>query len=237
MAKKEKLVRLTSPAGIARYPKLLRPDEYKPAQGEPKKQFKTELILDPSEQAVKDYLGRVEAAAKAAFEAARAELTEKVEEAKTGRDRKKAQEALEKLELHLPFFDEEDDEGEPTGNVVVRFAKNAEFKDKKTGEIVQTSVPHFDANAVHLKNPPSVWGGSTIKVAADVFPFHNPSANKAGVSLRLQGVQIIDLVTGGGVSAESMGFGKEEGYSAASDLDGEDAGAGNAADDDDSPDF
>jgi hypothetical protein len=226
--KREKLVRLTSPAGIARYPKLLKADEY---QG--KKSFKTDLIVTPSDDGVQEYLDEIEAAADLAFENTKVELQAKIDGAKNGKDKKKAQETLDKLERHLPFFPEENDDGEETGNVVVRFAKNAEFKDKKTDEIVQTKVHHFDANGDAIKRPPSVWGGSTIKVAADVFPFYNPSGDKAGVSLRLQGVQIIELITGGGASAKSMGFGKVDGgYSAAKDLDDSDDSDSDSSDGD-----
>lgn len=233
--KREKLTRLTSPAGVARYPKLLVADEY---QG--KKSFKTDLIVDPNVDGVQPFLDEVEAAADASFEATKVELQAKINGAKNGKDKKKAQETLDKLERHLPFFPEEDDDGNETGNVVIRFSKNAEFKDQKTGEMVQTKVHHFDSNGEPIKRPRAIWGGSQIKVAADVFPFYNPSGDKAGVSLRLQGVQIIELITGGGASAKSMGFGKVDGgYSAAKDLDdSDDSDSGDKSDaSDDGGDF
>ena len=37
---------------------------------------------------------------------------------------------------------------------------------------------------------------------------------EAGVSLRMNAVQVIDLVTGGGASAAAHGFGEEDGYDA-----------------------
>jgi hypothetical protein len=219
MAKREKLERLTSPAGIAQYPRLNKPDEYKG-----KKSYKSNLILDPEDEGVQEFLDRVKDVAEASMASAVAEL-------KKGDGKKKAK--AKKVELFLPYEPEYDDNGDETGKVIVKARKNAEFE--KDGEVVQTKVHIFDSNGVIVKKPPIVWGGSTLKLAVDLFPFYNPSADQAGVSLRLQGAQIIELVTGGSASAASMGFGSVEGgYAAATDLEDE---AADDADDGGDEDF
>ena len=50
-----------------------------------------------------------------------------------------------------------------------------------------------------------------LKVAFDPIPYYMASTNKAGVSLRLKAVQVIDLVTGGEKTADAFGFSEEDG--------------------------
>ena len=71
----------------------------------------------------------------------------------------------------------------------------------------------FDAKGKDLgKNPPSIYGGSVLKVAVQFVPYYTPKDNEVGVSIRLEAVQVIELVSGGGRSASAYGFGAEEGY-------------------------
>ena len=48
----------------------------------------------------------------------------------------------------------------------------------------------------------------------DVSPYFIPGSGAAGIKLRLNAVQVIDLVSGGGRDAEGFGFEKEDGYEA-----------------------
>ena len=59
-----------------------------------------------------------------------------------------------------------------------------------------------------------VGNGSKVKVAFEPIPYVMPSTKKAGVSLRLKAVQVIDLVEYGN-SATSV-FDEEDGYVAPS---------------------
>jgi hypothetical protein len=109
--------------------------------------------------------------------------------------------------------DEVNDDAEPTGRKIVRFKMNASYS--KDGETIKIKPQIFDSQGNHLKNPPQIWGGSVLKVSYQIVPYYNASTNGAGASLRMSGVQIIKLVSGGGASAEAHGFGKEEdGYMA-----------------------
>lgn len=98
----------------------------------------------------------------------------------------------------------------------LKFTMNAEItlKDKT---IIEKHVPIFDANKKEIsKMLPGLGNGSKVRVSYELVPFHI-SARNAGVSLRLLGVQVIDLIEYGGSSAEALGFEGEEGYTADAD--------------------
>jgi len=128
------------------------------------------------------------------------------EETKASLKTKKKREALK---MSVPFWEEEDEEGEPTGNVIFRFKSKAVGKNNKTGETWKNQVALFDGKGKPTKV--KVGGGSTIKVAAEVVPFHMASNDAAGVTLRLKAVQVIELSEFGSRSADSYGFGAEDG--------------------------
>ena len=68
----------------------------------------------------------------------------------------------------------------------------------------------FDAGGKKLAKVPEIWGGTRGIVAGEFRPFSMPIG--VGISLRLKAVQIIELRQGGqGGTADSYGFGKQEG--------------------------
>lgn len=109
----------------------------------------------------------------------------------------------------------EDDDG----NNILKFKANATLK-LKSGEVKNRSVPIFDGmgNVITKKVRSILGNGSDIIVAYQLFPFIF-SANNFGVSLRLDGVQVLKLVEyGGSQSAEGLGFTKHEGAFNGEDL-------------------
>jgi len=77
----------------------------------------------------------------------------------------------------------------------------------------------FDAKGQPVRDRDSLkgmWSGTTGRVSFEAQPFFQ-AAIGAGITLRLKAVQIIDLVEGGG-SAESYGFGEEDGWSGSSEI-------------------
>jgi len=58
----------------------------------------------------------------------------------------------------------------------------------------------------------SIWGGSQFAVAGDIFPYAMASSKQIGVSLRCKAVQVIELITGGGATADAFGFEATDGY-------------------------
>ena len=112
----------------------------------------------------------------------------------------------------LPYALDEDDDGNETGDVTFKFNTHASGKNQKTGKEWTRNLPLFDAAGVRIApGSVTVWGGTTAKVA---FTFQEYAALQLGASvkLRLEAVQIIELVSSGGAPAESFGFEETDGY-------------------------
>ena len=78
----------------------------------------------------------------------------------------------------------------------------------KTGQNWEQKPKVFDSKGTPISKDILVWGGTTMKVAYEIIPYSNNMLG-SGVSLRLKAVQVHELVSGGGASADSYGF-KEE---------------------------
>lgn len=202
MAKKPNAPKVVTPKGVAVYPKLVEPDEY---QGE--KNYKTGLLLDPAEPGVSEFIDRVEADAQAAYDDWVEEANAAIGEA-TGAKKAKLKKALDEVEKHSPLAPEYDDEGEETG----RFILNAKMKAegvRKDGKPWSRTCPIFDSKGKDVtKTLGSLWGGSIVKLQVTLNPFAMPATNRAGVSGRLEAVQVVELRQGG---ADGSAFGVEEG--------------------------
>ena len=113
----------------------------------------------------------------------------------------------------------EDDDG----NQILKFKANATIK-FKNGEEKKRVVPIFDGlgNVITKKVQGILGNGSEIIVAYQLFPFIF-SANNFGISLRLDGIQVLKLEEyGGSQTAEGLGFSKHEGAFNGADLPDED---------------
>lgn len=193
MAEKKNTVRMTSPKGVAKYPKLGEPDTRFKEDGE----FNVKLLLDADDAATKEFMKALREVTDAGAEEARKDL--KPVKAKT-------------LEVVYPYKDEADREtGEPTGNIEFNFKTSATYK-TKDGEMKQRKVPLFDSKGKAIERKVNVGGGSIIKVNFTPGPYYMANGNKAGVSLYINAVQILQLKEWKGASAEDYGFGQEEGY-------------------------
>jgi len=167
-------IEFTTPTGIAQYPWLSKPDTKFSEEGV----YKVNLIL-PKAEAI-PLLKQINGVF--------AENVDKEIKKAKGKDIKKA---------NPPYFEELDDAGQPTGNVILKFKsryKPAVFDAK--------GIPMVDSN---------IWGGSEIKVNGSIAPYYTVLIG-AGVSLRLGGVQVIQYVEGRSGGAEHFGFTEEVGY-------------------------
>jgi hypothetical protein len=110
-----------------------------------------------------------------------------------------AKEQFPKGSPKLPFKSELDDSGAKTGNVIFR------FKSKKKPTL-------FDATGTPMDDSVVIYGGSTVKVSASAGAYN--AAGNAGITLYLNAVQVIDLVSGsgGGDDLSTYGFAVEDGY-------------------------
>ena len=186
--KKAKLARITTPKGIAKYPWLSRPDTQFNTDGV----FKVNLLI-PAAEAV----GLCAVLDKAADDA----LALAKSQAKTPLQAKGMLRAA-------PYGPALDDAGEDTGNIEFKFKMNARvtFSDGKTRDM---KPAFFDAKGLAMDECPNVYGGSVLRVNFSPAPYYAASSKQAGVSLRINAVQIVELVTGGGGSATGFGFAEE----------------------------
>jgi hypothetical protein len=207
--KKTSVSKAVTPRVRLVFPHLTEADEFKGVRS-----FKTKAVLSGDDPKTDAFIAKVEEEADAAYSAAVEKLEDKVANGK-GREKAKAKEALGKLEKFMPIEPVYDDDGEETGDFIFNSKLNEEGKNPNTGKTWKNKVNLVDAKGKAITKKVSIWGNTIAKLSLELVPFHNDATNQAGVSLRLVGVQIIELVSGGsGRSAESMGFEEEDGFSA-----------------------
>lgn len=211
---KKKNPTFTTPRGIFQYPKLNEPDFKYKEGGE----YGVKLVLSAEDaQPLIDKLTPLYDEAIAAGEAEYAELPVAT--------RKKT--PFKTSDFYTPVYDEESEE--ETGDVVFTFKMLASGTNKKTGKTWERKPVIFDAKGKPIPKPPAIWGGTEGKVNFEASPYFTVTAG-AGLSLRMNAVQILELVSGGMArSASAYGFGEEEGFDA-SDVEDEETDTEETAD-------
>ena len=185
-----------SPKGIAVFPRLNEPDFKFNANG----RFSVKLKLPRAE--AEAFLAQFKEMDEKNFDAV-------IEATKNDVDKKTLKPLPQPTNDGLPFaMDIDKTTKEPTGFVLVSFSANAKYKDKKTGKMVDAKVGLYDSKGTPANI--QIGGGSTIKVAFTAFPYYNEATRKAGISFRMRGVQVINLVKFGGVQFDA----EEGGYEA-----------------------
>lgn len=196
-----------TPRGTFRYPALDKADYGNAEFPKPDGEFKVQVILSEADaQPLLDTLAPVQALAIELGEEGFGNL--KVDQ------RKKLKE-LTVNDLYSVEYDKETEE--PTGNLIFKFKMKASGISKKNGKEEKWSRKPalFDAKGVPLRGKlPQIWGGSEGIVAFIADPYFIPGTGVAGVSLKLDAVQILKLSGPGERSADSYGFGEEDGYDA-----------------------
>lgn len=104
---------------------------------------------------------------------------------------------------------EYDDDGNDTGNVVFNVKLKAVITRRDGTKATQKPLV-VDAKRTPMDGSTLIGNGSTVKVAIDTYPYMMPATKTVGVSLRMKGVQVTDLVPYG-ASAASI-FDEEDGY-------------------------
>jgi hypothetical protein len=194
----EKRKPIATPRGVAVYPRLTTPDTKFNPEGVYSIRFRIPAT------AAKDLLAKIEAEYDASYvkhlEKARAEAKEK---------RKPPVKDIKRADK--PYKAVVDEEGNETGELEFNFKLPAVGK-KQDGTTYTRRPNIVDASGASLLGRDlKIGGGSIVRVSFFLNDFFTPLVG-AGVSLRLYGVQVLKLVEFNSASAESMGFGKEDGY-------------------------
>lgn len=120
----------------------------------------------------------------------------------------------------LPLHEELDKDGAPTGFFLLKTKMKSSYTDKKTRRVVEMRPKMVDAKLQRIPSSIPIGGGSEGRVNFTLYPYVKTEKIKedgkytevkvAGISFRLQGVQITKLVER---SAGDMGFEEDpEGY-------------------------
>jgi len=176
----------TTAKGVAYYPYISAPDTKFDEQGH----YKVNLCLSKED-------------AKPVTDLIQAEILAGIKSLKEAKPNKAIKQAP------LPFSDELDEEtGEPTGNVIIKFKSKAAYKPAV-----------FDAKGQMMPKH-NIYGGSVVKVNGGCAFYESPSVG-AGVTLRLRAVQVIEYVEGSS-GAGKFGFGEEVGFTMDEEVETED---------------
>lgn len=199
MSDKKKYTPLTTPAGIASFPRLNKPE--------------TEVAGKPVEPRFSCTL---------LFQAAEVEEMNKLLQGELDEAVKAFKKKNPKMELDIvhPLKQVIDRDGNPVEGQVKLSAKTKAFSDDGK----ERRVPLFDAKGAPLTSRPDVGGGSKLKMAVAIAPYDMAKSAKGkkwteiGLTLYLNAVKILDLKSFGGKNAEAYGFGEQEdGYEASED--------------------
>jgi len=190
--KKPKLPTFVTPKGTARWAYLTKPDTQFNAEGD----YKVTLVLPKDDADTEALLSKLKPLHNEAVKQAKDAF------AKNPKNKNK------KFDKKInPFFtDETDDNGDATGNVLINFKRKASGT-REDGSSWTAKPDLFDVKGVKLDPSARVFGGSKIKVQFAVKIYDSPAFG-AGISLMLNGVQVIKLVDGER-DAGSYGFGDE----------------------------
>lgn len=199
--KRQKNPEFTSPRGVFVYPKLNEPDYGTTEFPKPDGEYSVTLRLSHDE--AEPLLKKLKPHLDAAYEAGR----EAFAKLPVG-TRKKLKDITEN-DLFKVEYDRETEE--ETGYLLFKFTMKASGK-TKTGREWSRSPAIFDAKGKRMDKVPPIWGGTVGKVAFEARPYFIVGSGAAGLKLSLNAVQIIDLVSGGGRTADGYGFGEEDGY-------------------------
>lgn len=193
MSEKKKYENLTTPSGIAKFPRLNKPETEVNGQTLDKPRFKVTLIMDEADEGVTAFKADLDKRHAAAIAVA---------EKKKKADPKRAK---KQLVINPPYRDHLDEDGNPVEGKFEVTAKTSAEKDDGTPKTVKM----FDAKGKPTKA--NIGGGSKLKL--NVTPGAYDSNLGAGLSLYLNAVQILALEEFSGGNAKSFGFGEEkDGY-------------------------
>ncbi len=96
-----------------------------------------------------------------------------------------------------PVYEEEvDEEGQETGNILIKFKLKALVTPREGDPFTQAPVIIYAQDGSKVEEP--VYGGTIARLKGQIVPYTNAAAKVAGVTLRLRAVQVHELVTGTG---------------------------------------
>jgi hypothetical protein len=186
MTDRKQKVLIQTPPFVAVWPKLQTPDTKFKAEGE----YSVRARLDPAGPGV---------------EAFRTKLDGLVADSLA-----KAQEENPKfakvMKAVSPIKPELDDNGDETGFLILGLKKTAQVTSKKDGKVYNFRVNLYDAGLRPLAEGVQIGNGSLMVASFEPYLYFSAKDKEAGVSCRLEAVQVLDLVQYQGRDGASFGF-------------------------------
>jgi hypothetical protein len=181
-------IKMTSPVGVARFPKLNTPDTKFKEEGE----YSVQLQLSKDSPENQSFINELAKIYEANYKTVSAE--------NRGKKIKR---------MDPPWKDGVDRDGNDLNCWDLRIKMPASYMSKQDGKKVEMRPAIFDAKLNPSKA--EVGGGSKIRVNFDVSPFYVPALG-AGISLRLRAVQVLELSQRGSRSGTDYGFSQADGF-------------------------
>lgn len=215
------MTKITTPRGQFIWPKLNDPD----TKWKPEGKYECKIAFDADAPGVEKLQEQIEKLTQQKLAEVREELISK--------GKKALADKITTVNLLKP--EEDDETGEETGRLILKAGMTASGVSKKTGKPWKRKPDIFDGRGNLLKNPPKIGSGTVGKLSIELAPYYAPNDKTVGVSFRLEGAQIIKLVSFGERDASAHGFGAEEDADELEDgvADDMDAGSATASDDED----
>lgn len=199
--KKAKLERAVSPRLVLSYPYLNSPDTHFNKKGE----YKTKAVGMLDDAAVKALIAKIDEVHAAWEKSPEVKKYLVAIKAKDDLMNKKTKGATRVFpQMNLPYTENQEE-----GTVTFGFKMNASYE--RDGKTLPLTPKLFDAKKQPLRAGVKIGGGTVARISFEFLPY---CADKTGygISLRLTGVQVIELKEFGGQSAESLGFEEEDGF-------------------------
>lgn len=214
-----KMIVKTSPKGVFVFPKLNEPDYGSRDYPVPAGQYVTRVRVQQNDPKVQAFIASMTKVLEEAEATALAKLKEMKVAARQKLIAANGGNGLKANPLFTVIYDEETEE--PTGEIEFKFQMPATVEIKKgpkAGKKLTFKPIIADARGLPIpasKLPP-IWGG-TVGIVSFEYPeggYFIEGSGLYGVKMRLLGVQILELKSGGERSAQSLGFTQQEGLSA-----------------------
>ena len=97
------------------------------------------------------------------------------------------------LTLKTPYEQATDKDGNETGEIEFKIKAKAKFQSRDGKWFTQKPIV-VDSKRTPMTRDTLIGNGSTVKVAFDIVPYAMMSSKTCSVSLRLKGVQVLNLV-------------------------------------------
>lgn len=194
----------TTPKGRASWPRLDTPDTKYKEGG----LYSTKLILTGPD--AEGLIAQIDKVADETYEMAKEQINAAKAKEKNPKKRAEIKERAE------PAYREVYGEGDvPTGEYEFNFKMLASGTSKKTGKPWTRKPAVFDAKGKPILDVAGakIGGGSVIRVNYAIDGFYTAGLG-AGVSLKLEAVQVIECRSFGDRTAAGFGFGEEDGFEA-----------------------